>query len=275
MATHDVTATGLPESTRAERRTLAGLARRRERRESGLLLVEGPTLLREALDARLAPELVAVTAAARDAAGALLAEAERAGARLVALRDEDADRVSDTRHGTGLLAAVRAPRPWDARVPAAGDVLLPVAWGLQDPGNLGTLMRSARAFGAAGLLVSDGGADPTGPKALRASAGAAFHLRHARLDDADALRATAEESSLELVLAEPPRDGRGSDDPLPRRCLLVLGHETRGVPELPGVRTVTVPQAPGVESLNVGVAGSILMADWFRARDGGRAEDGS
>ena len=271
-----------PVVSRAELKLLAGLCRRRERRASGLLLVEGATMLCEALEAGLRPRLVAATTETHERHAEPVARAVAAGAREVLLEPHQAARASDTEHGRGLLAAVEAPetwtdlwdKPWTARWPADGPLLVPVLWGLQDPGNVGTLLRSARAFGAAGCLLATGSADPQGPKAVRASAGAAFHLPCGVVTEAAELQQLARGRRAELCVAVPPSprdpadaqavDGGGVVG-LPSRCLLVLGHETRGVPSLTEARRLSLPQAPGVDSLNVGVAGSVLMADWFRA----------
>lgn len=246
---------------------LADLRRRRDRRSSGLVLVEGPTLLGEALSAGCRPQLVAATSAAHQGSWELVAASAAAGARVVTLADHEAARASDTEHGTGLLAAVAAPPGWEGRVEPGIDALVPLLWGLQDPGNVGTLIRSARAFGALACVLASGTADATGPKALRASAGAALHLPIGSVAGADELQALAHDAQLTIVLASAPPAGHpGPSQSLPDRCLLVMGHETRGVPQIEGARTAHVSHSPDVESLNVGVAGAILMADWYRSR---------
>ena len=76
----------------------------------------------------------------------------------------------------GLDAAVPQPPRWDGQLARTGPALLVALCGLQDPGNVGTLLRSARAFGAAAVLLTEGSADAFGPKVVRASAGAALWL---------------------------------------------------------------------------------------------------
>ncbi len=100
---------------------------------------------------------------------------------------------------------------------------------------------------------------------MRASAGAALRLPVASADIGE-LAGRAGALQLALVAAAPPRPERRAPRwAPPARCLLLLGHETRGVPELPGAALAVVPHEPGVESLNVAMAGSILLADWYRA----------
>ncbi len=277
-----------PPATRAQVADLLALRTARDRRELGRCLVEGATLLAEALDAGLQPALVAAGPDLPEAAQAVLARARAAGAPVVALDRRAADRLSDREHAPGLLAAVPLPPPWDRSLPASGPALVLALCGLQDPGNVGTLLRAAQAFGARACIVAPGTADPFGPKVVRASAGAALRLPLLALG-ADEIAELARGASLALRAAVHPRalpaglaaggaggagrggsgghdGGAGDGASLPERCLLLLGHETRGVPALAGATPVCVPQEPGVESLNVAVAGAILLADWYRAR---------
>jgi RNA methyltransferase, TrmH family len=255
-----------PAATRAQLAALAALHEAAGRRESGRLLVEGPTLLLEALAARLVPDLVALDERPPPAAAEAAQRARAAGATLVSLTTRAAARLSDREHAPGLLAAVPQPRRWDGELPRAGPALLVALCGLQDPGNVGTLLRSARAFGAAAVLFTAGTADAFGPKVVRSSAGAALWLPTAEAELAG-LPALARRHGLQLAAAAPPRPGtpRAAWSP-PARCLLLLGHETRGVPELPDAAPAHVPHEPQVESLNVAMAGSILLADWYRAQ---------
>ena len=133
-------------------------------------------------------------------------------------------------------------------------------WRVADPGNVGTLIRSADAFGA-GVALSPGCADPTGPKALRASMGALFRVPLAEFDEPSGVR-------IALV----PRAGT----PLPELELdgdvvFVLGSEREGLPdEVLGRCDVraTIPQSAGAESLNVAMAGTIALYERARGQPG-------
>jgi TrmH family RNA methyltransferase len=263
-----------PAATRAQARFLGNLRRARERRESGCCLVEGATLLGEALGAGLTPRLIAVADDLPEPELDLVRRAERAGAEVVGVSARSAERLSDREHARGLLAAVPLPPSWTGALPENGPVLAIVLCGLQDPGNVGTLLRSARAFGAAVVLATPGSADPFGPKVVRASAGASLHVPTAE-SPWESLGEVARRSRLAIAAARPPSAGAGpAIETLPDRCLLLLGHETQGLPELRGATTVSVPHEPCVESLNVAMAGSILMAGWYRARRGPRSGPG-
>lgn len=137
-------------------------------------------------------------------------------------------------------------------------------WHVGDPGNVGTLLRSADALGPAFICLSQGCADPVGPKALRASTGAVFRVPLGRFDDAP-------RPWLALV----PVGGEPLERvELPERVTLVLGAERLGLPEDVVVRcdaAATIPEAPGAASINVGVAGSIALYEWRRRLGGARA----
>jgi TrmH family RNA methyltransferase len=149
------------------------------------------------------------------------------------------------------------------RADLPGELERPVGlalWRLTDPGNLGTLLRTADALGPAFVLLSRGCADPTGPKAVRASAGSVFSVPLGAFGDAPELPRVA------LV----PRGGTPlAELELPERVIFVLGAEREGLPaeELDAVDLVaTVPQAGRAESLNVAMAGAIALYEWGRGR---------
>jgi TrmH family RNA methyltransferase len=128
-----------------------------------------------------------------------------------------------------------------------------------DPGNVGTLLRAADALGPAALWLSDGCADPTGPKAVRASAGAIFRVGVGQLDDAP-------RPWLALVA----RDGEAIDAAELPAGTMLLGAEREGLPQellARCERRLTIPQTGDAESLNVAMAGSIAL--WERRRRSG------
>ena len=132
-------------------------------------------------------------------------------------------------------------------------------WRVADPGNVGTLIRSADALGPAALALSAGCADPTGPKALRASVGAIFRVPLVGFDDAPRPR-------VALVA----REGAPlSQVELGDRVTFVLGAEREGLPRdiveaCDGV--ASIPQEADAESLNVAIAGAIALHEWRRSR---------
>lgn len=164
--------------------------------------------------------------------------------------------LSELAHPPRVIAVFRTadlPRLDSGEAPAVGLAL----WHVGDPGNVGTLVRSADALGPAFLCLSSGCADPVGPKALRASTGAVFRVPLGRFDEAPRPWVALVPSGGEPL--------EGVD--LPDRLTLVLGAERLGLPEDVVSRcdsTATIPEAPGAASINVGVAGSIALYEWRR-----------
>jgi TrmH family RNA methyltransferase len=215
-----------------------------------LFVCEGEDLVSAALEAGLQPA-DALVDPERPVLVDLLPGAEEVEPKLLAA-------VSELAHPPRVIAVFRTadlPRLEPRSAPPAGLAL----WHVGDPGNVGTLVRSADALGPAFLCLSAGCADPVGPKALRASAGAVFRVPAGRFDDAPWPR-------VALV----PRGGEPLERvDLPERVTFVLGAERLGLPDEVVARcdaAGTIPEAPGAASINVGVAGSIALYEWRRRR---------
>jgi TrmH family RNA methyltransferase len=212
-------------------RTLRKLHDRRWRDKLGLFAVEGEDLLEAGLAAGLEPADRLV--AGEDVAPELLAE------------------VSVLAHPARVIAVYRRadlPAPEHRRVRLA-------LWRVADPGNLGTIIRTLDAFGGA-LYLSDGCADPTGPKAVRASAGAIFRVPIGRFEDAPRPWVVLDPH----VRMDPPIPT------FPREVTFVLGAEREGVPREVREGAEVVWSIPAdAESLNVAVAGSIALWEWRRS----------
>ncbi len=254
--------------------TIRDLQRRKARGRRGLAVLEGVRLVEEALAAGLELRGAVVTSdLARTTRGQALAAdlashavpVEEVGARTFG-------QLAGTETPQGILAVV-APRVWTvADVSAAPGGALLVVDGVQDPGNLGTLIRTAHALGAAATMVLRGTADPLNPKALRAAMGASFRHPVVPLDDS-AFIAWAQRRRLTLWAAAV--DGvplaRALDTSTDREELIavIVGNEGAGIrPQLNAVaaQRVAIPLAGGAESLNVAVAAGILLYEVLRGR---------
>jgi TrmH family RNA methyltransferase len=166
-------------------------------------------------------------------------------------------RISEAVTPPGIVAVVETP-PGDAASPAGGPVL--VLDRLNDPGNVGTLIRSAAALGATAVVIAGEGADPFGPKAVRASAGSCYHipvLRRPHIVDALAeLRSAGiEPFGLAASAVDEVTTLAGRSD-----VALVLGSESHGLGAGPAdLVRVRIAMVPEVESLNVAAAGAIAL----------------
>jgi RNA methyltransferase, TrmH family len=245
----------------------------KEKSDGELCLLEGPKLLREALSAGL--QIVEIAAAPRweraPSSQALLAELETRGLFVRSLADEILDSLSETETSQGLLALARRPVFAESAMASRDKALVVVAIGIQNPGNVGGLFRSAEAAGATGAYLTEGTADPLSWKALRGSMGSAFRLPHVRGGDAAVTLKLLRKQGLQIVatvaLGGTPYTRARFEGP----TALVFGGEGPGLPAellLHADVRVTIPLRPPVESLNVGVAAGILLFEAARQRRG-------
>jgi RNA methyltransferase, TrmH family len=174
-----------------------------------------------------------------------------------------------TEHPQGVAALVEAPQfTVQAMFPSAPGPapLVVIAASLQDPGNLGTLVRSAEAFGATGMILLPGTVSLWNAKTLRASSGSAFRLPVLALTAEAAFTALRDHGVR--ILAAVARDGDSEAD-LHGPSALLIGNEGAGLPEAwiaQADARVTIPFTGAVESLNAAIAGSVLLYDAMRQR---------
>lgn len=242
------------------------------RRAERVFVAEGIHLAQEALRSGaevdsfyVAPRL-GCTAAGRD----LLAAIEASGAPFHETEDETLDRAQDARSPQPVACVVRR-RVWaddeiDGRL-AAGTLAI-VLEGIQDPGNVGALLRSADAAGCDVALVTGASADPYHPRAVRATMGSIFRLpliEEATGATIDRLR----RMTFRLVGAAPRGGADYGEAQFSGKLALVLGSEGSGISADLSDRLdqeLTIPLRPGVESLSVGAAGAVLLFEIARQR---------
>jgi len=237
----------------------------RARKNRDLILVEGPKLLGEAIRSDLAVEAVAFDDHVLTVSEELAAWAT--ARKWIQFSGSLMKSLSDVETHQGVIALVERPRfndDWLRRK----DAFVLVLDRLQDPGNVGTLFRTAEAAGVSGVLLTRGGADPLSPKALRASAGSAFRLPHLLdLSIDDLLAALPRRITLAATVAAPGACSLFGDRPLPFPLALALGSEGSGLDpriEEAASHRVRIPSARPVESLNVAAAGAISMFEIAR-----------
>lgn len=247
------------------------LRRGRERR--GLALAEGVRLVEEALAAGIPIRSAAVSphleASARG--GALKAALARSAVPLTELGDRALAELADTEHPQGIIAVVEPPRwSWEHLRVGPGTVIAALD-GVQDPGNVGTILRTAHGLGAAGVVALKGTAELHNPKVIRGSMGALFR---------QPAFSASEEQLLEWMTGHGVEAWVAAVDGTPLGELsigssarapicVIVGNEGAGVsPALAerAARRVAIRLAPGTESLNVAVAAGILLYEVLRER---------
>jgi len=236
---------------------LAGDAR--FRRTEKRALVEGPHLLAAALQHRLRPLAVLVTEPMGPEVSALVA---KNGITPVILGKGVFRAIVDADTPQGVAAEIAIP---DTRKSAGNAVFLE---GVQDPANVGAILRSAAAFGIGRVVLDRACADPWSPRALRAGAGGHFALAIAETSDL----AAEIEAFKGTVACTVPRGGMTlADAPLDRGAAWIFGAEGSGLSKETIGRAevrVTIPMAAGTESLNVAAAAAICLYESF-SRSGG------
>ncbi len=253
---------------------LRQLHERRGRRRQRAFLAEGVRLVETALNSDAVPNTVLIAPKLLRATprGRALDERLRHAPNLPAPLDVTPPvlrHVADTETPSGVLAAL--PLPPDvtlADVPAAGGLTI-VLDGVQDPGNAGTILRTAAAAGADAVVALAGCVDLFAPKVVRAGMGAHFHLTLA-VDVAPAEAAAwlnAQHRTALLADARAPQSVYAVD--LREPIVLVVGSEARGAARLgalPGLRRVAIPMPGTAESLNAAVAAAITIFEAVRQR---------
>jgi len=266
---------------RARRIALQALKTAAGRREQGAFLVEGEKLIREAIAPGAAAAVVRELLVTAEHVAA--AQAVARGLPLTPISQADAERLADTRTPQGWFAVAEDCTPnTDALLAALGKTrpapapLTVVALdAVQDPGNVGAVLRVAAAFAVDAVLLGPGCADATHPRVIRAATGAWFRLPLARSPDLGAALGALHDAGCTVIGAA--EEGASVFAAVvaaeaPARRVLVLGNEGAGFSADVAARldqTVGVPMAAGVESLNVAVAAGILLAEWRHPRAGG------
>jgi TrmH family RNA methyltransferase len=175
--------------------------------------------------------------------------------------------VADTNTPQGLVAVAAIPKARLRDIPTEADLVLVLAE-VRDPGNAGTLVRSAAAAGAGAVVFTEASVDPYAPKTARASAGALFALPVIRnVPLADVVQTLADRG-LHVYLAEAWEGSAVFDVDLTEPVAFIVGNEARGIPETGPARAsaLSIPMPGGTESLNVAIAGSILLYETVRQR---------
>ena len=244
-----------------------------------LCLLEGPKLVLEALAAGIAV-VEAATSPRAEASPAGAAALSALRGREVPVRRLTAElfsSLSEAETSQGVLALARRPTFDEERV-LGGTPLVLVADGVQNPGNLGGLLRTAEAAGATGAILTTGCADPFSWKALRGSMGSAFRLPHLRGLSIEQALSALEKGGVAVLAAAKDGERRYDEADLRGPVALVVGSEGGGLPPAVLERAAArlrVPLAGPVESLNVGVAAALVLFEAARQRGfrgaGGRA----
>lgn len=245
------------------------LQQKKVRDEKGLCLLEGLRLVEEALFSgwKIEEIFVGEKFVSAERFAALLAAANQQNIPTYAVTESVLKKMTTTSSPQGVAAVVRQPA---VALPeqAVGECWL-LADELQDPGNFGTILRSADAAGCDGVLLTGNGVDPFGPKSVRASMGSLFHLPIAVNNDRTAVLQWIKTQQMRIFVAD--AGGRVPYDKADygNGCVIVIGNEARGVAPFwreAADALISIPIYGKAESLNAAVAASLLVYEAARNR---------
>ena len=240
------------------------LTRRAFREREGRFLLEGALALNDALQTGAVVHDVFVTEGATEAADA----ARASGAHVHEVSEQVLRAVSDASTPQGIVAVAELPGSGLEDLDLSTGLILVLAQ-IRDPGNAGTLVRSASASGAGGIVFTTGSVDPFGPKTLRAAAGAIFRMPVVTKVDLEPCLDHLRGAGLALIGADAGSESSVYDLDLTKPTAIVLGNESWGLPPEEAAAldgTAGIPMPGDVESLNVGVAGSLFLFEVARQR---------
>jgi TrmH family RNA methyltransferase len=248
-------------------------SRRSARHAEHCFVVEGVKVVREALAAGAGVESVYVDRAGFAPGGPwqqVLEEAYAAGTRVFDLAPGVLARVADTVTPQPIMAVVdQMDVALSELAPTAEAALVVVCVDIRDPGNAGTILRSAEAAGATGVVCCDGSVDVFNPKTVRASAGALFRVPVVAGGDAGEVLAQLGAWGLRRLAAVAHGGRAYTEADLTAPLALVLGNEAHGLPDTVGPEidgALTIPMAGRAESLNAGMAAAVLCFEAARQR---------
>lgn len=250
---------------------LRSLQKKSRRQEARVLVLEGVRLVEEGLRAGC-PILLAVWSPrllSSERGTKLLEELRQRAEELLWVEDALLERLSDTETPQGVLAVTRRPEwRWEELLAEAPSALLAID-ALQDPGNVGTLIRTAAAVGLGGVVLGRGCADVANPKVVRSTMGALFYLPVVQEVDLLSFLTACREQGMTLLGGDPRAEALFTEADYTKPTVLVVGNEARGLGKSVArllTEAVRIPLQPGVESLNAAVAGALLMYELWRQR---------
>jgi len=243
----------------------------------GLVLLDGVHLVNDAVAAGVAIEHAAVdvNASERDEVARLLVSLRARGVDTVTATAPVMGALSPVRSSSAIVAIARRPSRTIAELFAGPALFVVVVCDVQDPGNLGAIVRVAEAGGASGVIATGATADPFGWKALRGSMGSALRLPVHRMPDIATVVADARQHRCRIV-ATVPRGGVSLFEvDLRQPTAVLIGGEGPGLPDAvvdAADARVTIPMQPPVESLNAAVSAALVVYEARRQRAAARGK---
>jgi TrmH family RNA methyltransferase len=251
-------------------RYLLSLADAKTRKREHAFLVEGVKTVEEALRGRCGVKLVIASPALASHHGrGVLKLAEETGVEVVWISERLLDAIAESKTPQPALAVVRMPQNESASVLAVDKGLIVLADRVQDPANVGAIIRTAEAAGASGVVLTAGSADPFSHKAVRASMGSILRVPVAHCSDVVAFLRAANTAGYQTVATTPTGDRALYDIDLRVPTVIALGSEGSGLSPaaLEAMdHRVRIPMVETIDSLNVAAAATVMLYEAVRQR---------
>ena len=249
---------------------LRSLERKKARSETGLFLAEGVRLISQGISSGWELETVMVSKSVLDRPHVcqLLAQAESQNAKIVEVPDRILQKVARKDNAQSVIAAFHQRQfPIEAIDTPLKGIWLGL-YTVRDPGNLGTILRTADCAGIAGVVLIEGCCDPYSVEAVRASMGSIFDVAFANASFAD-FNAWRKAAGMQMVAASVNGNTRHDDDIYGERSLILMGNEQAGLPpdvEAECDRLALIPMRGGADSLNLAQATAIMTYEAWRQK---------
>ena len=242
------------------------LKRKKYRDQFGEYLIEGPNLLKEALKEGLWVETVFVRPVMTSEEEDIISEGDLEK-KTYCLSEALFSELKDTETSQGIITVIRKPKFADPGISTGGNVI--VLDRVQDPGNIGTLLRTADAAGFEMAVFLKGTADPFSAKVVRSACGSLFRMPIYFAENSDELVEFLHERGKRIIATAMDADTAYYDADLEKNAAIIIGNEGNGIdPDLMkrADEKIMIPMAGNTESLNAAVAGGILMYERIRRR---------
>ncbi len=250
---------------------LKSLSLARNRQRDGRFLIEGVRIVEEAVEREGCVEKLIVTPQAiyNERVAALVQAAKEANIEIMLVADRVMDYISETKTSQGIMAQVRPVRFTEDDLESGQIPIVVVAHLLQDPGNIGTLIRVAEAAGIGGVVTTPGTVDFYNPKALRATMGSIFRLPAVKADSLEGFIDSFRKKGYRIAAAMVSVRTRYFDLDYSVPTVIILGQEGTGLPieayNLTDTQ-VSIPMATMIDSLNVAGAASVILYEAVRQK---------
>jgi RNA methyltransferase, TrmH family len=245
----------------------------RDRRHADLIFIEGTRLVSDALTAgvKISRLFFSEDIVSTEYGLKIARRGTDSGAELLEVRGQLFSSVSDTKSPQGIIAVAERPQTGplviERNLNEGSPALVLVLHGINNPGNLGSVIRTAAAAGVSGVILTRNSADVFSPAALRGSMGGAFRVPVWAGEEYESVLSWAKNAGLTTLCADASADIPYSQVRWNKRSLVVFGSEAGGLSESEIAQveqTIYIPMSNGVESLNVAVTAGIITYDWHR-----------